>query len=183
MARWNCVCECGNTTVVSSSQLKSRKTQSCGCLQKQRTAEANTTHGGRYERLHNTWANMKNRCSNPNYSEYHNYGGRGITVCDEWLEYEPFREWALSQGYDANAERGKYTIDRIDVNKGYSPSNCRFADMRTQANNMTNNIRYTINGVRKTLSEWALFYNIPYDKLYYQVRTKGLPIEEIVMAM
>lgn len=181
--RWDCVCRCGETSIVTSPQLKFGRTQSCGCLQRERAAKANTTHGGRYERLHQIWSNMKNRCYNPKYAEHKNYKDRGISVCEEWLEYESFRKWALSNGYDDSVDRGELTLDRIDVDKGYYPDNCRFVDMFVQANNKTNNIKYTIHGIERTLSEWADFYDVPYNKLYYQVRTKGLSIEKVIMAM
>lgn len=179
-ARWNCQCACGNITVVTSSQLRCGKTQSCGCLQKERTARANTKHGGRYDRLHNIWANMKNRCFNPNYAEYNCYGGRGITVCDEWLEYPTFKEWAIAQGYNDKLDRGIQTLDRIDINKGYQPDNCRFVDMFVQANNKQNTIKVPYKGEEHTLSEWAEILGLTYNYLYYRIQMKGLLLEEII---
>ena len=81
---------------------------------------------------------MIDRCMNPKDDHYKWYGARGITVCDEWLEFAPFRDWAMENGYDAHAEFGKCTIDRIDNDKGYSPVNCRFVDMKVQSNNRRN---------------------------------------------
>lgn len=78
---------------------------------------------------------MRQRCNNPNQQSYHNYGGRGISICKEWDDYSVFRDWAFANGYQDDAVRGELTLDRIDVNGNYCPSNCRFVDMVTQANN------------------------------------------------
>ena len=126
------------------------------------------------------WANMKNRCYNPNYSEYKSYGGRGISVCEEWMDYPQFKEWALFTGYDETLPRGQQTLDRIDYNGNYCPDNCRFVNMFIQANNKQDNVRITYNGEEHTLSEWANILNIKYDYLYYRFRTKGTPFEEII---
>lgn len=182
-ARWKCLCDCGKETEVITSQLTSGKTQSCGCLQRERTASANTKHGGRYDRLHAVWANMKNRCYNKNYAEYSSYGGRGIYVCDEWQTYPPFRDWAVKAGYDSTCGRGVKTLDRIDVDSCYCPENCRFVDMNVQANNKQNNIRYKMNGQEHTLSEWSKILSVEYDYLYYRVRTKNTPLEEVIRNM
>lgn len=133
---WRCKCECGNETITRSENLNSGNTKSCGCLQRDETISASTTHGGYYERLYNVWRAMKSRCNNPNSNRYQYYGARGITVCDEWANsYATFREWALANGYDENAPRGVCTIDRIDVDGNYEPSNCRWVDNRTNARN------------------------------------------------
>lgn len=141
-AIWKCKCDCGNTTFVSVSNLRNGHTQSCGCLQISRTSDAMRTHGHKgkrsVNRLYPVWRAMKQRCLLPSSKAYKYYGGRGITVCDEWLEYDNFMRWAYSHGYDPNAKRGKCTIDRIDVNGNYEPSNCRFVDMAVQNNNKRN---------------------------------------------
>lgn len=182
-AKWICLCDCGNTAIVTTSGLRSGKTQSCGCLQRERSANAHRKHGGRYDRLHMVWANMKNRCYNANYAEYSSYGGRGIQVCDEWQQYSAFKEWALREGYDASQKRGVQTLDRIDVNADYGPSNCRFVNMYAQANNKQNNIRYSVNGEEHTLSEWARLLDISYNYLYYRVKTKHIPLDDVIKTM
>lgn len=137
--RWNCVCDCGNATVVDVTQLVGGKTKSCGCLRQEKLSQGNPKHGGRYDRLYKVYHNMKNRCYNESSSDYKYYGGRGISVCDEWLNnYTAFKEWAYNNGYDDAAKKGECTIDRINVNGNYEPSNCRWVDMGTQSRNRRN---------------------------------------------
>lgn len=113
-------------------------------------------HGMSDTRLFKTWVHMKDRCYNPKDKRYSAYGGRGITVCDEWLNaFLPFYEWAISHGYDDTL-----TIDRIDVNKGYFPENCRWVDMKTQQNNRRNNHRLEYKGETHTIMEWSRIVGI-----------------------
>ena len=102
-------------------------------------------------KLYWTWARMKTRCYYPKSKDFKNYGGRGISVCDEWKDdFKSFAIWAIDNGYQENL-----TLDRIDVNKGYAPDNCRWADFLTQGNNKRNNRKLTLNGKTLNLSQWS----------------------------
>jgi hypothetical protein len=137
--RWKCKCDCGNEIDVDVCNLVRGYTKSCGCYKTEMLSKIHTKHSGRYDRLYKVYANMKNRCLNKNASDYIYYGGRGIAICDEWLnDYLSFKTWAYHNGYDENADFGKCTIDRIDVNGNYEPNNCRWVDMSTQNANRRN---------------------------------------------
>lgn len=135
--RWLCRCECGNEVVVDVCGLVRGTTKSCGCLRKE--TRGNLKYGGCHDRLYRVFSNMKYRCYNTKSDHFKYYGGRGIKVCDEWKnDYAAFKRWALSSGYDENANRGDCTIDRIDVNGNYEPNNCRWVDMTVQSRNRRN---------------------------------------------
>lgn len=126
---WRCKCSCGATKEVRGADLKRGFVNSCGCLRRELPKERQT-HGGSNTRLYRIWQAMRDRTSNPRASRYSYYGGRGISVCDEWQTFETFREWAISNGYDS-----KLSIDRINNNGNYEPGNCRWANQQTQTKN------------------------------------------------
>lgn len=129
---WVCICDCGNYCVVRGDHLRNHEIQSCGCLEiENRNSGAHTTHGKSHTRLYKIFSGMKKRCYNKKCHAFENYGGRGISICAEWLNsFDSFYSWALSNGYN-----NSLSIDRIDVDGNYEPSNCRWADAKTQANN------------------------------------------------
>ena len=137
-ATWFCLCDCGNECIVRRTCLVRGYTKSCGCLNIEAIKARRSTHKKTRTRLYGVWANMIQRCTNPKHNRYHRYGGRGITVCEEWRsDFNAFYEWAMAHGYNENAPRGQCTIDRIDNDNGYCPDNCRFADAKTQRGNQT----------------------------------------------
>ena len=138
-ALWRCRCECGNEVTVRGGGLRNERTTSCGCYKRERMVEASTTHGMCKTRLYSVWRDMLKRAGaikGASEETKHNYQDRGITVCDEWLVFENFRDWALSHGYSDDLE-----IDRIDNDKGYCPENCRWVTPKENMNNRRNTIR------------------------------------------
>lgn len=153
---WVCKCDCGKETVTNGCYLRNGDTRSCGCLLDTARGSAKRTHGESSSRLYGTWMNMKWRCTKGHGNYTKNYGDRGIRVCDEWLNnFSAFRDWAYANGYDENAPYGQCTIDRIDVNGNYEPSNCRWVTMKEQANNTRRNIVLEFQNERHTVPEWA----------------------------
>ena len=166
-----------------ATRLKSGHTKSCGCLVKESIKKAGEdyrksgnyympsrkTHGGTGTKLYIVWTSMKERCNNKNAENYKYYGEKGIKLCDEWNEnYEAFRTWAIKNGYSEGL-----TIDRINPNDGYSPENCRWATLEEQSNNKTTNRYITIDGVTKTLSQWAKESGNDYQTIWRRIAQNG----------
>lgn len=152
-AYYLCQCSCGNVCCVFHSNLTQGFTNSCGCLQREQAADRQRTHNMTGTRIHSIWKAMKDRCFREKCRAYHNYGGRGITICDEWLGengFLNFYNWAMDSGY-----RDDLTIDRIDVNGNYCPENCRWATRKEQGNNTRKNHFVTHDGKTMTISQWA----------------------------
>ena len=130
-AVWRCKCDCGNEVDVRSTVLRKGESKSCGCLKSDYWREQKTTHGKCTTRLANIWYGMRERCCCETDPRYADYGGRGITICDEWLsDFQAFYDWAMANGY-----RDDLSIDRINNDGGYEPSNCRWATKKEQNNN------------------------------------------------
>ena len=172
--KWLCVCECGNLTEVATNNLTNRHTKSCDCLRKEKAHKHDKTkHGKSNTRLYYIWHNMKNRCCNKNTYNYKYYGERGIVVCDEWLnDFQTFYNWAYENDYN-----DKLTIDRINVNGNYEPSNCKWSTAKQQARNRRDNKNYTINGETHCLKEWCEILGLNYNTVQTRICTRGWPIE------
>lgn len=165
-----CLCECGREKILSLEKIKAGKTKSCGCLRKA-PRERCPWHDVINTRIYTIWSNMNTRCNNRSVKAYKNYGGRGITVCEEWHRFEPFYKWAVSSGYD-----NSLFLDRIDNDKGYSPENCRWVNAYVQGNNKRTNRKITYNGETHTKAEWASILNVSYKALSGRIE-RGWSVE------
>jgi hypothetical protein len=166
---WLCECDCGNKSIVTRGGLTSGNTTSCGCYNKDRVRESTTTHGLSRSPLYKAWRDMRSRCENTNATHYHRYGGRGIEVCDEWKNFENFRDWAEVSGYDS-----KLTIDRINNNGSYSPDNCRWADRHAQGNNRSTNHIIEYNGQAHNIMEWTKILGVNYSTLWGRLKRNDM---------
>lgn len=167
---WLCKCSCGNTKAVPAYNLKIGKTKSCGCLNSElarvrRLKHAGTINGKR-ARLYDIWRAMKERCNDPKNISYHNYGGRGISVCSLWEhDYLSFKAWALKNGYS-----DEMSIDRINISGNYSPENCRWATRKQQNNNTRHNTFITAFGETLTLAQWSEKTGISSDLISARIK-------------
>jgi hypothetical protein len=174
--KWNCVCECGALTTVWTNALKHGRTTSCGCYNKQRLRETHTHHGhtrqGFTSSIYNAWKNMMRRCGTPSNAEFHNYGQRGIFVCDKWKQFSGFLE-------DMGEKPIGLTLGRIDNNGPYSKENCRWETVEQQSNNKRSNHPITLNGETKTISEWARMYRINRAAVGSRIRIGWDPLKAL----
>lgn len=161
---WNCRCDCGRESEVPTGALTQGNTTSCGCR------SGGVTHGESGTPVYRVWHAMIERCRNPGDLGFKDYGGRGIRVCDAWLEFTAFRD-----AMGPRPEGG--TLERENVNGNYEPSNCRWAQQIEQANNRRNNRRLTANGQTRTLAEWARAAGMAKTTLRHRLDS-GWPIEE-----
>lgn len=163
-ALWLCKCECGAVKEVSSRLLTTGQSKSCGCSYIHRFVGT---------RMYNSWRAMKARCSNPNNNRYYAYGARGISYTEEWEDFKNFKEWALQNGYKDNL-----TLDRIDCDGNYEPSNCRWITLAEQADNKRTNHKLEAFGEIHSIAEWSRITGIPYDQIEERVNRKGYGAEE-----
>ena len=181
---WECICSCGKSHITKAKYLKNGDCKSCGHRfeeAKRSIGEKRRTHGATTsdtdyltKRLYKTWTAIKCRTTNENQKTYKEYGARDIKMCEEWLnDFEAFKTWALNNGFDPNL-----TIDRIDVNKGYSPDNCRWANEYIQRNNKQNTIWVEINGRKKSLKHWCDLFGLKYGRVYDWYYRKGISAKE-----
>lgn len=170
-----CKCDCGREIVVIAKNLKNNNTKSCGCLKRDSWLAANVTHGKSKTKLYRVWASIKDRCYRSGCKNYHNYGGRGIAMCDEWKDsFQSFYEWATSNGYSPGL-----TIERMDVDGNYTPDNCCWITAHEQCQNKRNTRRITLNGECHTFKEWAEITGVNYYTLFSRYQA-GKPPEEIL---
>lgn len=168
--RWVCLCDCGKTVTRGGLGLRSGESLDCGCKRSERQA-ANPPviiHGMSKSRLYKIWRAMKIRCMSVTDVAYGDYGGKGVSICDEWMNSSTFLSWALTNGY-----REDLTLDRYpDPNGNYCPENCRWATPKQQQRNRRNNFCLTLNGERKLGIEWSEITGIPFPTIYGRV-TRG----------
>lgn len=154
---WLCQCDCGGECSPTTYCLRSGRTQSCGCIQRERTGAAarisSRTHGKTDTPEYRSWSAMRSRCTNPHSTGYDRYGGRGIKVCDRWLN--SFEQFLADMGHRHSA---KYSLDRIDQDGDYEPINCRWATRIEQANNRRDNRIVIIDGRKITLRNAVRYF-------------------------
>lgn len=181
-----CECDCGNTKAIEPAIWEQGIVKSCGCKHDELQRESSTVHGHSGDRLYKVWHSMKQRCYNKNNSNYENYGGRGIRVCQEWLDdFMNFYNWAMASGYDYNAEFGECTLDRINVDGNYEPNNCRWVDVEVQANNKRpsntwkkRGKKYRYKGKLYYINELCNIFGTSYAKIHYRMDRLGMTLEE-----
>ena len=171
---WECLCDCGNTKIVSRDSLRSSAIRSCGCLRKENTKNMRSKHGLRNTQIYRTWANIKTRCYNPNKDTFNYYGGRNVEMCQDWKEdFINFYNWSMEHGYKEGL-----TIDRINPSGNYEPNNCRWVTMKEQQNNKLNNHYIMYEGQKHTLMEWSEILNINYRTLHKRLMYLNWSIEK-----
>ena len=175
-----CECRCGGNVIREISELRNSLKHSiissCGCYIRQHTGMLNVTHRKSKTRLYKIYRSMLSRCTNPNATGYANYGGRSIGICEEWEnDFSTFEEWAQKSGYDENL-----SLDRIDVDEGYCPLNCRFVTKIAQSHNRRNTIYVIFEGEKVRLAALAQKFNISYGTLYERIIYKNIAAEVAV---
>ena len=170
--RWLCQCDCGNTVIVQTGHLRSGHTQSCGCRARDIAVKVNTTHGQKHTRLYKIWEGMKKRCYAVNNAAYPHYGGRGITIFDEWRnDFMAFYDWAMANGY-----REDLSIERNDVNGNYEPENCCWITRGEQTNNTRRTHYITVDDRTQNIAQWSKELGIPRYRIDAAYK-RGLDLE------
>ncbi len=167
-----CECACGNQKAVALSKLTSGNTKSCGCFKSDLRTQENTIHGMAGSNLYKVWASMKQRCSNPHDKSFNDYGSRGIKVCRQWLDFKAFYKWAIANGYQKGL-----TLERLDNNGDYDPSNCTWVPKAKQSGNRRNSRMISFHGETKTLSEWSRCLGLNREMLKYRLN-QGWDVEK-----
>lgn len=162
-AQWLCQCRCGNSLITEGYSLRKGRTKSCGCLRKEVTIQKHTIHGLSQNPEYYAWYDMINRCYNPTNIGFHNYGGRGIKVCQRWHSLINF---ITDMGFKPSPE---YTLERINNNRGYEPQNCCWATRKSQARNKRTNTMVSFQGQIKPLIEWAEELKMSYSAIVSRI--------------
>lgn len=170
--RWLCLCDCGTNIIVDTDKLRSGNTKSCGCLQPEVASKIHGTHRMSDTLEYGVWNSIKERIRNPNDRNFHRYGGRGIKICDRWMDFHNF---IADMGQRPNS---KHSIERIDNNGNYCPENCKWATLTEQANNKSNTKKITFRGEYHTVAEWARILNLSYFALSSRIRDYGWSIKD-----
>lgn len=165
-----CLCDCGNTVTVRYSGLISGTTRSCGCLKRENSGKHLLKHGLAKLPEYKIWKDMRKRCNNENQSHYHRYGGRGISVCKEWDDFEVFMK-------DMGTRPEGTTIDRIDNDGGYSPDNCRWVSLKENSRNKEKTRFLTFNGETRCISEWSERLGIRRKLIHERIDQYGWSVE------
>lgn len=173
---WHCKCDCGKEITTKKDNLLQGKTRSCGCLYLESASKLHKSHGMSNTRLFYIWQSMRHRCTIKNDRAYKNYGGRGIKVCEEWTsDFMNFYNWAINNGYTETL-----TIDRIDSNGNYEPSNCRWVDMKVQGNNRRGVHIVEYHNTRDTLSNMCRKLNISVKVIRSRMERNSISFEQAV---
>lgn len=167
---WRVKCDCGEERIARPQDLIKGHTKTCGCGRFD-YIPPNKTHDESHTRLHNIWCGMNNRC-NPDNTSADRYGKRGITICDEWRDYEKFAQWARENGYQDNL-----TIERKDVNGNYCPENCTWIEFGKQARNRSTTHWVDFQGRRVSLAEACEIANLPYKQIFERIVKRHWPVE------
>lgn len=172
---WHCKCDCGKEITTKKDNLLQGKTRSCGCLYLESASKLHKSHGMSNTRLFYIWQSMRHRCTIKNDRAYKNYGGRGIKVCEEWTsDFMNFYNWAINNGY-----RDDLTIDRINVNGNYEPSNCRWIPKEYQAENKRNSRYVYFNGEKFTIPQFANILGITFELLIYRLKKNNYNLSSL----
>lgn len=169
--KWLCKCDCGNRKLVTTGNLSTGHTQSCGCLRKEVATESNTTHGLSKSRFYQCWRDMLDRTHRKQNRAFGNYGGRGITVCNKWNSFQGFKE-DMYESYLVHSEihgEKNTTLDRIDYNGNYHFDNCRWATPKVQSTNKRSNKRFIIDGELLTAKEISEKFSLPYSTIIKRI--------------
>ena len=174
-AYWNCICDCGNIGIIRGSSLRQKQSQSCGCLSSDVTTKRITKHNMYYTRIYSIYTSMKQRCLNKNHEAYNQYGGRGIKICDRWLQ--SFENFYADMG---DLPTNKHQIDRINNDGNYEPGNCRWATVAENSRNKKTTRFLTFGGKTQCLMDWALENKLHFATLSSRLRY-GWSIEKALL--